>query len=88
MTKPLPDFTSPEWQDRSPRAKLYAIREFVLNHEGPIAQADVRRMMAATYRLSISLISQSHSCSKYDLDKFESSRMLCVEIALFDPEPA
>ncbi len=84
MQKPLPDFSSPEWERSSPRSKLMTFREFVLNHEGPIPQSDVRRMMAAMFKLSIDLVAESHMSSKYAMDQVEVTRMLHVEIAMFE----
>ena len=86
MHKPLPDLTSTEWTSASPRAKLYRLREFVLNHEGPIAKDDARRLMAAMCRISIDLMTGSHMSSRWELDLVEASRLLREQIAMYERE--
>lgn len=82
--KPFPDLSD----CGSLRSKLYRLREFVLNHEGPVASEDARRLMAATLDIAIDLIRQTHSPSKFDLDRNEAERLLRTEIAMYERPPA
>lgn len=56
MQKPLPDFSAPEWTRMSERGKFHVIREFVLNHEGPIDQQDVCRILTQVCKISVGMI--------------------------------
>lgn len=88
MRKPLPDFSTQEWMRRSPRAKLLEIRAFVLDHEGPIPQPDVRGILAQMCMIAVALIGESHSASKFDLDQFEIARLLHGEVAMYVRNPS
>ena len=87
MPKPLPDFTSPEWKRMSARGKFMVIREFVLNHDGPIAQADVRRLMAESCRLSMEILERARPSYGWSMDQIDDARMLNEQIAMYDREP-
>lgn len=80
--KTFPDFSDSDY--RGPRSKLCALREFVLNHDGPVAPEDARRLMAATLGITIDLIAETHSPSKYDMDWNEAERLLRGEIAMYE----
>jgi len=84
---PFPDFSSEPFRFTSPRGKLHALREFVLNHEGPVAKDDARRLMAAICRISIELLTGSHMSSRWELDLVEASRLLHGEVAMYDHDP-
>jgi len=85
--KPFPDFSSEQFRFTSPRAKLHALREFVLNHEGPVAKDDARRLMAAMCRLAIDLMTGSHMSSRWELDLVEATRLLHGEVSMYDRDP-
>lgn len=84
MSKPLPDLTTPEWQRKSPRAKLHAIRECLLNRTEPMPIWHLYRLMRWMFQFSIELVAESHMSSKYAMDQAEIERLLRTEIALYD----
>ncbi len=57
MSKPFPDFTAPEFRAIGRRGKLCALREFILDHEGPIPQSEVRRLFAETCKIAADMVS-------------------------------
>jgi len=81
--KPFPNLSD----FRSPRSKLFALREFVLDRDGPIAPEDARRLMAAALGITIDLVAETHSPSKHDMDRLEAERLLRTEIAMYEREP-
>lgn len=81
--KPFPDFSDRDLVTRSPRTKLHMLREFVLNHEGPIPQADARRLMVQMCTITIELIGQTHSPSKFEMDRGQAERLLREEMAMY-----
>lgn len=77
--KPFPDLSA----YTSPRGKLYKLREFLLDNDATISLEDARRLMATTLGLAIDLVGQTHSPSKFDLDRNEAERLLRGEIAMY-----
>lgn len=84
MPKPLPDFSSPEWKRMSDCGKHMLIREFVLSHDGPIAQPDVCRLMAEMCRLSTGVLERARPSYGWTMDQIDEARLLREQIATYE----
>lgn len=82
--KPIPDFSAKHFADMSARTRLHLIRTFVLDHAGPIAKDDVRRLLAQTLKISIEMIAETRTTSRWSKDQIEATRLLHEQIAFYD----
>ena len=82
----LPDFTSDTWRRTSPRAKLHAVRECLVDRarDEPLPIWHLYRLMRWMFEFSIELVNESHQSSKFAMDKAEIERLLRAEIAVYD----
>jgi hypothetical protein len=82
--KPCPDFSAEDFIHLRPRARLQLIREFICSHAGPIAQADVCRLMAQMCRISMELLAMTRTSSRWSSEQLETARLLQESIDAYD----
>lgn len=80
----LPDFTAPGWEHISPRGRLQMLRDSILEYGGPIEQEKVFAIMTQMCKISIDLLDEAHSPSKFDMDKNQVERLLREQIAMYE----
>jgi hypothetical protein len=86
MSKPFPDFSSPEFQRVGPRGRLYALREYVMTQEAPVPPEDLRKLFAETCEISVEMLNDTRIVSRHAMEADESMRLLNEQIALVQPE--
>ena len=84
-SKPFPDFEAPEFRFKSCRARLLALREYVLSHDGPVPKDEAIKLFDETLQVAIDLIGESRLVDKFSLDAHAIERLLRETQSLLQP---